>query len=80
VALVLALAAACLIALDRPCPAAWAYAAHTAVALGLLRWGLSVSDHSDGKILDFALVFELPGLTGVLLGLGVAGRDEQPAG
>jgi hypothetical protein len=43
------------------------FAANSAVALAVLRWGLGVSDHSDGKLIAFALGIELTGLGAVVL-------------
>jgi hypothetical protein len=51
-----------------------AFAAHALVALALVLYAVSASDHGDGTILLFAVPIEICGFLGVL----VASRDVQP--
>jgi hypothetical protein len=53
--------------------AAAAFAANAAVALSLLTWAVGESDHSDGKLVAWALAVELTGLSAIAVAL----RDRQ---
>jgi hypothetical protein len=55
------------VARDRRWLPAVAFVLHASVALALLAWGLSLSDHGDDKIIIFAVACETPGLLAVIL-------------
>jgi hypothetical protein len=64
----------CGIAIGRARLAKIAFAIHALVALGLLGYGLSVSDHSDGTIFGVVFGVEICGL------LGVAAASQEDTG